>query len=244
MVDREAEVAEDRRLKFRIGINLGDVIVEENDVYGDGVNLAARLEALAEPGGICISRTVHEQVGEKIPHPFKDTGEQSVKNITRPVHAYAMTATLVASLPQPPTRAVIVQPTIPSTVPRLSIVVLPFVNLSDDPEQEYFADGLTEDLTTDLSRISDSFVIARNTAFTYKAKRADVKKIGRELGVRYVLEGSVRRTGDQVRVNVQLIDAESGAHLWAVALTEISPPWQKRRTRSRAALLRVSTSSS
>jgi adenylate cyclase len=215
IVDREAEVAEDRRIKFRIGINLGDVIVEEDDIYGDGVNIAARLETLAEPGGICISRNVCEYVGDRLPYSFEDMGEQSVKNITRPVRAYAMTATAVPSLLQLPSPAEIVQPINPSTAPRLSIVVLPLLNLSDDPEQEYFADGLTEDLTTDLSRISGSFVIARNTAFTYKGKSVDVKQVGRELGVRYVLEGSVRRAGGQVRVNVQLIDAESGAHLWA-----------------------------
>jgi adenylate cyclase len=210
---------EDRRIKFRVGINLGDVIVEADDIYGDGVNIAARLEALAEPGGICISRTVREQIRDKIPYPFEDLGEQRVKNIARPVRAYAMNAKAVASLPPV---AALVDPVVSETsepaiplAPRLSVVVLPFQNLSNDPAQEYFADGITDDLTTDLSRISGSFVIARNTAFTYKGKSVDVKKVGRELGVRYVLEGSVRRAGDQVRVNVQLIDAETGAHLWA-----------------------------
>jgi adenylate cyclase len=219
MNDREVELAEDRRIKFRVGINLGDVIVEEDDIYGDGVNIAARLEALAEPGGICISRTVREQIRDKIPYPFEDLGEQRVKNIARPVRAYAMNAKAVASLPPV---AALVDPVVSETsepaiplAPRLSVVVLPFQNLSNDPAQEYFADGITDDLTTDLSRISGSFVIARNTAFTYKGKSVDVKKVGRELGVRYVLEGSVRRAGDQVRVNVQLIDAETGAHLWA-----------------------------
>jgi TolB-like protein/Tfp pilus assembly protein PilF len=215
MVDRNAGISEDKRISFRIGVNLGDVIVEPEDIFGDGVNIAARLEALAEPGGLCISRTVYDQVAERTPYPFEDIGEQTVKNIPRPVRAYRISAAAVASLPQTPTRAEAREPASLSTVPSLSIVVLPFVNLSNDPEQEYFADGITEDLTTDLSRISGSFVIARNTAFTYKGKPADVKEIGRELGVRYVLEGSIRRAGDQVRVNVQLIDAATGAHLWA-----------------------------
>ena len=267
MVDRNAETAEDQRITFRIGVNLGDIIVDGGDIYGDGVNVAARLEALAEPGGICISRVVRDQTRDKLSYPFEDLGEHSVKNIARPVRVYAMGANAVASTPlvtaqaQPrslrrsiiPQRAVIAtgvlavigiaivawwawsrgnsptvavqapavaNPQAPSTVastpaPRLSFVVLPFANLSSDPEQEYFADGITGDLTTDLSRISGSFVIARNTAFTYKGKSVDAKQVGRELGVRYVIEGSVRQTNDQVQVNVQLIDAESGAHLWA-----------------------------
>jgi adenylate cyclase len=219
MADRDTEMAEDRRIKFRIGINLGDIIADGDDIFGDGVNVAARLEALAEPGGICISRVVRDQIRDKLSYAFEDMGEQSVKNIARPVRAYAFGAAAVAALPP-----VIALARPRSTrrresprrdAPRLSIVVLPFANLSNDPEQEYFADGITDDLTTDLSRISGSFVIARNTAFTYKGKSVDAKQVGRELGVRYVLEGSVRRTGDQVRVNVQLIDAETGAHLWA-----------------------------
>jgi adenylate cyclase len=215
MIDREAEVAENRRIKFRVGINLGDVIIEEDDIYGNGVNVAARLEALAEPGGVCISSNVCEHVGDQTPYQFVDMGEQRVKNIARPVRVYSMSAATVASLPHVPNTAQASKQISPSTAPRLSIVVLPFVNLSNDPEQEYFADGITEDLTTDLSRVSGSFVIARNTAFTYKGKSIDVKQVGRELGVRYVLEGSVRRIGDQIRVNVQLVDAESGAHFWA-----------------------------
>ena len=215
MIDREAEVAENRRIKFRVGINLGDVIIEEDDIYGNGVNVAARLEALAEPGGVCISSNVCEHVGDQTPYQFVDMGEQRVKNIARPVRVYSMSAATVASLPHVPNTAQASKQISPSTAPRLSIVVLPFVNLSNDPEQEYFADGITEDLTTDLSRVSGSFVIARNTAFTYKGKSIDVKQVGRELGVRYVLEGSVRRIGDQTRVNVQLVDAESGAHFWA-----------------------------
>src|ERR1700730_16952752 len=219
MVDRETELAEDRRIRFRVGINLGDIIADGDDIFGDGVNVAARLEALAEPGGICISRVVRDQIRDKPSYAFDDMGEQIVKNIARPVRAYALGAAVVAALPAvtavPRPRSRRQSAGARRDTPRLSIVVLPLANLSNDPDQEYFADGITDDLTTDLSRISGSFVIARNTAFTYKGKPIDAKQIGRELGVRYVLEGSVRRTGDQVRVNAQLIDAESGAHLWA-----------------------------
>jgi TolB-like protein/class 3 adenylate cyclase/Tfp pilus assembly protein PilF len=214
MADRNAETVEDRRVTFRFGINLGDVIAEPEDIFGDGVNIAARLEALAEPGGICISGTVRDHIGDRLPYPFDDMGEQSVKNIARPVRVYAWRPEDVADLPAPSiTRgSSIPQPTV---APRLSIVVLPFANLSDDREQQYFADGITEDLTSDLSRIAHSFVISCNTAFTYRNKSADTKQVGRELGVRYVLEGSVRRSGSRVRVNAQLIDAERDAHLWA-----------------------------
>jgi len=214
MIDRGATLPEDRRIRFRVGINLGDVIVEDDDIFGDGVNVAARLEALADPGGICISRMVRDQVRDKLAYAFEDLGEQSVKNIARPVRVYALRPEAIAELPAPnmPASPPISQP---AFVPRMSIVVLPFTNLGNDPEQQYFADGITEDLTTDLSRIADMFVISRNTAFTYQGKRIDTKEIGRELGVRYVLEGSVRRSGNQVRVNAQLIDAETDAHLWA-----------------------------
>jgi TolB-like protein/class 3 adenylate cyclase len=214
MIDRETGLPEDRRIRFRIGINLGDVIVEGDDIFGDGVNVAARLEALSEPGGLCISRMVRDQIRDKLPYPFEDLGEQSVKNIARPVRVYALHPAAVAELPasRAEPAASISQP---AGAPRLSIVVLPFANLGNDPEQQYFADGITEDLTTDLSRIADMFVISRNTAFTYRDKRIDTKQIGRELGVRYVLEGSVRRSGNQIRVNAQLIDAETDAHLWA-----------------------------
>jgi adenylate cyclase len=214
MIDREAEVADERRIRFRVGVNLGDVIAEDNDIFGDGVNVAARLEALAEPGGICISRTVRDQIRDKLPYSFEDVGEQSVKNIARPVRVYAMRPEVVAEL-----AAVTGPPAAPipqdAVAPRLSIVVLPFTNLSDDREQQYFADGIAEDLTTDLSRIPLMFVISRNTAFTYRDKPVDTKQIGRELGVRYLLEGSVRRSGNQLRVNAQLIDAATDAHLWA-----------------------------
>jgi len=200
MADRNAETVEDKRITFRMGINLGDVIAEEDDIYGDGVNVAARLEGLAEPGGICISRVVYEQIRDKLAYPFEDGGQQSVKNIARPVRVYAMRPQAIAGLPAPSVQPV---PAIsqPPVAPRLSIVVLPFTNLSDDREQQYFADGITEDLTTDLSRIADMVVISRNTAFTYQGKRVDTKQVGRELGVRYVLEGSVRRSGNQVRVS-------------------------------------------
>jgi adenylate cyclase len=217
MIDREAGMPEDRRIRFRIGINLGDIIVDGDDIFGDGVNVAARLEALAEPGGFCISRMVRDEIRDKLTYAFEDLGEQSVKNIARPVRVYSLRSEAVADLPAssvPPALPI----SQPAVVPRLSIVVLPFTNLSNDPDQQYFADGITEDLTTDLSRIADMFVIARNTAFTYKGKSIDAKQVGRELGVRYLLEGSVRRSGQQVRVNAQLVDAETGAHLWAERL--------------------------
>jgi len=214
MLDRDADVTDERRIRFRIGINLGDVIAEGEDIFGDGVNVAARLEALAEPGGICISSTVHDQIRDRLPYRLDDLGEQSVKNIARPVRVYALHPAAIAALPSAstPLAASAAQTTV---TPRLSIVVMPFANLSDDREQQYFADGITEDLTTDLSRIEGSFVISRNTAFTYRGKPVDTRQIGRELSVRYVLEGTVRRSGNQVRVNAQLIDAETDAHLWA-----------------------------
>ena len=214
MIDREAGIPEDCRIRFRIGINLGDVIVEHDDIFGDGVNVAARLEALADPGGICISRTVRDHIRDKLAYAFEDLGEQSVKNIARPVRVYALRPEAIADLPvSSPSSAPSISK--PAAAPRLSIVVLPLTNLSNDPEQQYFADGITEDLTTDLSRIELMFVISRNTAFTYRNKLIDTRQIGRELCVRYVLEGSVRRSGNHIRVNVQLIDAETDAHLWA-----------------------------
>jgi len=214
MVEREPEVPDERRIKFRIGINLGDVIVEDDDIFGDGVNVAARLEALAEPGGICLSRMVRDQIRDRLTYAFEDLGEQSVKNIARPVRVYALRPQAVTN---PPAPSVAARPPVvqPAAAPRLSIVVLPFANLSSDLEQQYFADGITEDLTTDLSRLANLVVISRNTAFTYRNKPIDTKQIGRELCVRYVLEGSVRRSGNQLRVNVQLIDAETDTHLWA-----------------------------
>jgi TolB-like protein/class 3 adenylate cyclase len=200
----------DRRLLFRVGINIGDVIVEEHDIFGDGVNIAARLEAIAEPGGICISSSAYDQVRGKVTVEFADMGEQNLKNISRPVRAYAV----VHEGLEPSTKNLSSVPTsVPA--PRLSIVVLPFVNIGGDPEQDYFVDGMTESLTTDLSRIGGAFVIARNSAFFYKGKSVDVRQVGRELNVRYALEGSVQRGGSRFRVNVQLIDTETGNHLWA-----------------------------
>ena len=214
MAEREPEMSGERRIRFRIGINLGDVIVEEHDIFGDGVNVAARIEALADPGGICVSGTVRDHIGERLPFAFEDMGEQGLKNIARPVRVYALCPEGIAGAPPANAAPTAALPP-PVAAPRMSIVVLPFINLSDDPEQQYFADGITEDLTTDLSRIAHSFVISRNTAFTYRNKPIDTKQIGRELGVRYVLQGSVRRSGSQVRVSAQLIDAATDAHLWA-----------------------------
>jgi TolB-like protein/class 3 adenylate cyclase len=209
IAERNDGVPQDRRMLFRIGINLGDVLIEGDDILGDGVNIAARLEGIAKPGGICISSSAYDQVRGKVGVKFADLGEQSLKNIARPVRAYAVVRDGLGVGTNGFTT-----PISPST-PRLSIVVLPFVNIGGDPEQDYFVDGVTDSLTTDLSRISGSFVIARNTAFTFKGKAFDVKQLGRELNVRYVLEGSMQRSGNRLRVNVQLIDTETGNHLWA-----------------------------
>jgi TolB-like protein len=205
IAQRNEGIPQDRRMLLRIGINLGDILIEGDDILGDGVNVAARLEGIAEPGGICISSSAYDQIRGKVAVEFTDLGEQRLKNIARPVRAYAIGPNLKTDRAVPPL----------SSAPRLSIVVLPFANIGGDPEQEYFVDGVTESLTTDLSRISGAFVIARNTAFTFKGKALDVKKLGRELNVRYVLEGSVQRGGNRLRVNVELIDVETGNHLWA-----------------------------
>jgi TolB-like protein/Flp pilus assembly protein TadD len=205
MAERNEGIPQDRRMLFRIGINLGDILIEGDDILGDGVNVAARLEGIAEPGGICISSSAYEQVRGKVPIDFTDLGDQTLKNIARPIRAYAVGLSANIERSVPPL----------SSAPHLSIVVLPFVNLGGDPEQEYFVDGVTESLTTDLSRINGALVIARNTAFTFKGKAVDIKKLGSELNVRYVLEGSVQRSGNRMRVNVQLIDAETGNRLWA-----------------------------
>ena len=210
MAERNEGIPQDRRMLFRIGINLGDILIEGDDILGDGVNVAARLEGIAKPGGICISASAYDHVRGKIAVGFTDLGEQSLKNIARPVRAYSVVPDGLAAGIQ----AGSTTPN-PSSAPRLSIVVLPFANIGGDPEQDYFVDGVTESLTTDLSRISGSFVIGRHTAFTFKGKAVDLKQIGRELNVRYVLEGSVQRGGNRLRVNVQLIDAETGNHLWA-----------------------------
>jgi TolB-like protein/class 3 adenylate cyclase/Flp pilus assembly protein TadD len=213
MADRDLNLAEERRLRFRIGINLGDVIADGDDIYGDGVNIAVRLEGLAAPGSICVSGTVRDHIGDRLSYAFEDMGEQSVKNIVRPVRVYAVRPEGIAGSPTANLSST-TSGSPPVAAPRLSIVVLPFTNLSDDREQQYFADGITEDLTTDLSRLENMFVISRNTAFTYRNKPVDTKQIGRELGVRYVLEGSVRRSGNRIRVNAQLLDAATDAHLW------------------------------
>ena len=208
MAERNAAVAPEKRIDFRIGVNLGDVIVEEHDIFGDGVNVAAHLEALAEPGGICVSRVVRDQVRDKLDCGFEDLAEQQFKNIARPVRVYRVgdAATKRTSTPE--------QSELPLP-DKPSIAVLPFANISGDAEQEYFADGMVEEIITALSRIRWLFVIARNSTFTYKGQAVDVKRVGRELGVRYILEGSLRKAGDRVRITVQLIDALTGAHLWA-----------------------------
>jgi len=210
MPERDTGVAAEKRIELRIGINLGDVIVEGDDLYGDGVNIAARIEALADPGGVFLSNTVHDQVRDRLPFVFEDLGEQQVKNIARPVRVYRVRdAGAAAKSPSPPTLPPLPLPDKPS------IAVLPFANMSGDPEQEYFVDGMVEEIITALSRIRWLFVLARNSSFTYKGQAVDVKQIGRELGVRYVLEGSVRKAGGRVRITGQLIDAATGAHLWA-----------------------------
>ena len=250
------ELPENRKMRFRIGVNLGDVIEENGRIYGDGVNIAARLESLAEPGGICISKTAFDQIESKLPLGYESLGEQSVKNITKPVGVYRIvleprvTEIKAAEVPLQKTRqkplivyglaaliilllsGVVVWQFLlrPGTAPvekavpqnmispstdKLSIAVLPFTNMSDDPKQEYFSDGISEDIITDLSKISGLIVIARNSSFTYKGKQVNVQKIGQDLGVRYLLEGSVRKAGDQMRINTQLIDTSDGRHLWA-----------------------------
>jgi TolB-like protein len=211
MVERNMDVPPECRIEFRLGIHLGDVIEEaDGDLMGDGVNIAARLEGIAEPGGIVLSGAAYEQARDRVKEAFVDLGETTLKHIARPVRVYALTPTSKGAAPAPSVAQLDKR-----EPPRLSIVVLPFANIGGDPEQEYFADGVTESLTTDLSRIAGAFVIGRSTAFTYKGKAVDLKRIGRELNVRYVLEGSVQRAGSRMRVNVQLIEAETGAHLWA-----------------------------
>ena len=249
MVERNAGVAPEKRIEFRIGIHLGDVVEEsDGDLMGDGVNIAARLEGIAAPGAICLSEDAYRQVSGRLDMAVTDLGQTELKNIERPIRVYSLQVGVPAQAkpvtqakpPEPKKRSSLL-PLIagivaliviaagawyflagsrPAQAAHLSIVVLPFANLSGDPAQDYFADGVTENLTTDLSRIRGSFVIARNTAFTFKGKSVDAKEIGKELGVRYVLEGSVQREGTRVRVNAQLIDAESGAHLWAERFDE------------------------
>jgi TolB-like protein/class 3 adenylate cyclase/Tfp pilus assembly protein PilF len=210
MAERNAGIAAPERIEFRVGINLGDVIVERDDIFGDGVNVAARLEGLAAPGGICVSGTVRDHIGDRVPYAFEDLGERPVKNIARPVRVYrirdqGIPVEKAAAAASPP-------PPLPD---KPSIAVLPFQNMSGDPEQDYFADGMVEEITTAISRLPWLFVIARNSSFTYKGRAVDVKQVARELGVRYVLEGSVRKAQNRVRITGQLIDTASGAHIWA-----------------------------
>jgi adenylate cyclase len=202
----------ERPIRLRIGINMGDVVVEGSDLYGDGVNLAARLETLADPGGICISGDVYRHVRSKLNLDFQDMGEQKVKNIAEPVHAYRVKTN--GSEPGGPEAMAAGHP-VPARPMRPSIAVLPFTNMSGDPEQEYFADGMVEDIITALSRFNQLFVIARNSTFTYKGRAVDIRQVAKELDVRFVLEGSVRKAGGRVRITGQLIDAATGAHLWA-----------------------------
>jgi TolB-like protein len=208
MIARNTATPAERRIEFRMGINVGDIIIEDGDIFGDGVNIAARLEALAEPGGICLSGAAHEQVRDRLDIAFVDLGEQQVKNITRPVRTYG--AVLGASSrAAPPVSAPLPLPDKPS------LAVLPFQNMTGDTEQEYFVDGMVEEITTAIARLPWLFVIARNSAFTYKGKPVDVKRVAQELGVRYVREGSVRKAGGRVRITGQLIDTTTGAHIWA-----------------------------
>ena len=210
MHDRNAGVPQERRIEFRIGVNLGDVIVEGEDIFGDGVNVAARLESVAKPGGITISGSVRDHVGNRLDLAFEDMGEQALKNIERPIHVYSV------SLSKPAGRDTKdAMPAREEQPEKPSIAVLPFNNMSGDPEQEYFSDGITEDIITDLSNVSGLFVVARNTAFTYKGKPVKVEQVGQELGVNFILEGSVRKAGSRVRVTGQLISSKDGGHVWA-----------------------------
>ena len=208
LAERDTDVPDDQRIQYRIGINLGDIVLDGDDILGDGVNVAARLEGLAKPGGVCISGTVHDQLAGKLNSVFEDAGEQTVKNVPRPVRVWHwqadQTAPNIDESGEPP-----------SLPDKPSIAVLPFDNMSGDPEQEFFADGIAEDVITALSRFRSLFVIARNSSFTYKGGAVDIKQVGRQLGVRYVVEGSVRKAGNRVRITAQLIDATSGNHLWA-----------------------------
>jgi adenylate cyclase len=212
LAEGNAGIFAEKRIEFRMGINVGDIVVENGDIFGDGVNVAARLEGLADPGGICVSARVQEDVAGKLDLTFEDLGEQSLKNIARPVRVYRVRPTTIGRTQTSSPAEIAPVFTLPD---KPSIAVLPFQNLSGDPEQEYFADGMVEEIITALSRIRWLFVIARNSSFTYKGQSVDVKQVGRELGVRYVLEGSVRKAGHRVRITGQLIDAITGTHLWA-----------------------------
>jgi TolB-like protein len=208
MQDRNTDLPADNRIEFRVGINLGDIIIDGDDIYGDGVNVAARLEGIAEANGVCVSAVVHDQVRDKLDLVFEDVGERQLKNIARPVHVFRIAVPAIG-LPTQSARPALALPDKPS------IAVLPFTNMSGDPEQDYFADGMVDDIITALSHFKALFVIARNSSFTYKGRAVDVKQVGRELGVRYVLEGCVRKAANRVRITGQLVDTATGAHLWA-----------------------------
>ncbi len=214
VAEQNTDVPQVKRIELRIGIHVGDIIIDENDIFGDGVNIAVRLEGIAEPGGVCISDDAYRQIRGKLDIAFDDMGPQNLKNITEPMRAWRVRigpSSSPAMLTKPPTET-----TRPLALPdKPSIAVLPFQNMSGDPEQEYFADGVVEEIITALSHLQWLFVIARNSSFTYKGRSVDVKQIGRELGVRYVLEGSVRKAGNRVRITGQLVDALTRAHLWA-----------------------------
>src|SRR5258708_7333964 len=212
MAERNIDIPAERRIELRIGINVGDVIIDGDDIFGDGVNVAARLEALAEPGGICVSRVVRDQVRDKLDFSFEDLGEQSVKNIARPVRVYRVNTSSEGGAPMPVASGVDAGTGLSE---RPSIAVLPFQNMSGDPEQEYFVDGIVEDIITGLSRIKWLYVVARNSTFVYKGRAVDMKQVGRELGARYVLEGSLRKAGNRVRITGPLIETATGTHVWA-----------------------------
>ena len=208
MAGRDTDVPDDRRIQYRIGINLGDIVIDGDDILGDGVNVAARLEGLAKPGGVCISGTVYDQLAGKVDFDFEDAGEQAIKNVPRPVRVWhwhtGQDVRRSNDVSEPPA--------LPN---KPSIAVLPFDNMSGDPEQEYFADGMTEDIITELSRFEDLFVISRNSSFAYKAQQTDAKAVAHELGVHFILEGSVRKAGQRVRITAQLINGQDGGHVWA-----------------------------
>ena len=212
LAERNAGLPSERRIEFRVGIHLGDVVEEsDGDLMGDGVNIAARLEGIAKPGAIALSEDAYRQVKGRLDVTVNDLGATELKNIAEPIHVYSLEVGPAAQVSSAPSAGAAQRP----APPRLSMVVLPFVNLGGDTEHEYFVDGVTESLTTDLSRIANAYVVARNTAFTYKGKPVDVKQIGRDLNVRYILEGSMQRSASRVRINVQLIDAATSNHMWA-----------------------------
>ena len=216
------------RIEFRIGINVGDIVVEDGDIFGDGVNVAARLEGLAEPGGICVSARVQEDAAGRLELTFEDIGEQKLKNIARPIWAYRVHISVAETTPSHSAARAMPALALPD---KPSIAVLPFTNMSNDPDQEFFADGIAEDIITALSRYPSLFVIARNSCFTYKGRAIDVKRVGRELGVRYVLEGSLRKAGNRIRVTGQLVETETGNHVWAEHYDRDPPPCRHPRYR-------------